>query len=67
MTEPSSLRDNAAKCMERAEQVKDPGVRAAWLEMATNWLRIAGFKSRATALGPVQQQQQQIHPTIDKP
>ena len=62
MTEPSSLRQNAAQCMERAAQVKDPGARAAWLEIPVNWLRIAGAKSRATTLGPVQQQQQQIQP-----
>jgi len=66
MTEPSSLRENAAKCLERAEQVKDRGARTAWLDMAVNWLRIAGVKSRAAKLGPVQQQQQQIQPTTDK-
>ena len=66
MTEPSSLRQYAAKCMERAEQVKDPGARAAWPQMAINWLRIAGAKSRASKLGPVEQQQQQIQPGTDK-
>ena len=65
MTEPSSLRQYAAKCMERAEQVKDPGARAAWLQMAVSWLKIAGGKSRATKLGAEQQQQQQIQPTTD--
>ena len=49
--------------MERAEQVKDPDARAAWLEMAANWLRIAGGKFRATKLGA---KQQQIQPTADK-
>ncbi len=50
--------------MEHAEQVKDPGARAAWLQMALNWLRIAGGKSRANKLGA--EQQQQIQPTTDK-
>jgi hypothetical protein len=39
--------------------VTDPNARAAWLDMAANWLRIAGVKSRSYHLGPPPQQQQQ--------
>jgi hypothetical protein len=45
--------------MERAQLVADPGARAAWLEMASNWLRIAATRGRAAQIG---QQQQQIQP-----
>ena len=62
MAELSTLRQYAVQCMERAEQVKDSAAKTAWLELAANWLKIAGAKSRATKLGPVQQQQQQIQP-----
>ena len=58
MAEQSTLRQYAVQCMERAEQVKDAAAKIAWVEMAANWLRIAGAKSRATNLGAVQQQQQ---------
>ena len=47
------------QCMERAQALTDPDARAAWLEMAANWLRIAGANQRASG---VKQQQQQIQP-----
>jgi hypothetical protein len=59
MTEPSELRRFAMQCMERAQALTDPDARAAWLEMAANWLRIAGANQRASG---VKQQQQQIQP-----
>jgi hypothetical protein len=52
--------------MERADRTTDPDAKATWLDMAVNWLRIAGGKSRAAKLGAAQQQQQ-IQPTKDKP
>jgi hypothetical protein len=45
--------------MERAQALTDPKARAAWLEMAANWLRIAGNKGRAAEIGQQQQQKQQ--------
>jgi hypothetical protein len=64
MTDPAEIRGFAARCFERARDVTDPNARAAWLDMAANWLRIAGVKSRSGQLGspPQQQQQQQIQP-----
>ena len=62
MAEPSQLRRYAAQCMERAQEVADPGARAAWLEMAANWLRIAGTKGRASNIGQQQQQSQPQEP-----
>ena len=59
MTEPSELCRFAMQCMERAQALTDPDARAAWLEMAANWLRIAGANQRASG---VKQQQQQIQP-----
>jgi hypothetical protein len=59
MTEPSELRRFAMQCMECAQALTDPDARAAWLEMAANWLRIAGANQRASG---VKQQQQQIQP-----
>ena len=56
MAEPSKLRQYALKCLERAESLKDPEARDAWLEAAANWLRIAGSKERSFS----GQQQQQI-------
>jgi hypothetical protein len=50
------------QCMERAQAVTDPNARAAWLEMARNWLKIAGSKQRASGVQQQQQQQQQIQP-----
>jgi hypothetical protein len=64
MADPSSLRQNAAECLERADRATDPEAKATWLDMAANWLRIAGGKSRATKLGEAQQQQ--IQPMTDK-
>jgi len=61
MTEPSELRRFAMQCMERANALTDPKARAAWLEMAANWLRIAGANQRASGIQQ-QQQQQQIQP-----
>ena len=52
MAEQSTLRQYAIQCMERAA-IKDAAAKTAWLEMAANWLRIAGAKSRATKLGTV--------------
>ena len=62
MTEPSELRRFAMQCMERAQALTDPKGRAAWLEMAANWLRIAGANQRASGIQQQQQQQQQIQP-----
>ena len=59
MTEPSELCRFAMQCMERAQALTDPDARAAWLEMAANWLRIAGANQRASG---VKQLQQQIQP-----
>ena len=58
MAEASKLRQYALKCLERAEILKDPEARNAWLEAAANWLRIAGAKERF--FSRQQQQQQQI-------
>jgi len=50
MTEPSELCRFAMQCMERAQALTDPDARAAWLEMAANWLRIAGANQRASGV-----------------
>ena len=70
MTDPAEIRGFAARCFDRARNVTDPNARAAWLDMAANWLRIAGVKSRSGNLSPPQQpqqpqQQQQIQPKND--
>jgi hypothetical protein len=62
MTDPAEIRGFAARCFDRARNVTDPNARAAWLDMAANWLRIAGVKSRSGHLGSPQQQQQQTQP-----
>jgi hypothetical protein len=61
VTSPSDLRRFAMRCMERAQAVADPNARAAWLEMAKNWLKIAGSNERASG---IKQQQQQIQPDV---
>ena len=49
--------------MERAQAVADPNARAAWLEMAKNWLKIAGSNQRASGIEQPQQQKQ-IQPKV---
>jgi hypothetical protein len=49
--------------MERAQAVTDPNARAAWLEMAKNWLKIAGSNQRASGIEQPQQQKQ-IQPKV---
>jgi hypothetical protein len=65
MADPALLRKYATQCIERAESGKDPQARAAWLEMAANWLNIAATQERSLG-GQYQQQQQQIQPKRDK-
>lgn len=42
MNDPQSWRARADECRERARDARDPETRAAWLQMAEDWLQLAG-------------------------